>query len=61
MDRDGENYNEDDDEGEDDFNLATMKCDSNDEDYGDNCSNDMKRHLIKCYVTYDMFNDHMTQ
>ena len=45
MDREGEN---DDDEGKDDFNLATMKCDSNDEDYGDNCSNDMKRHLIKC-------------
>ena len=49
MDRDGENHDHDhDDEGEDDFNLATMKCDSNDEDYGDNCSNDMKRHLIKC-------------
>ena len=41
----------DDEDDEGDFNLAAMKCDSDDEDNGYNGSNDMKRHLWKIMIT----------
>ena len=51
---------EDDEDDEEDFNLAAMKCDSDDEDNGHNGSNDMKRHLGENH-DYHMTYDHVIQ